>query len=92
MAKGGKRLPETFDPQGNVLPPAPPRNRKIDLRDAHAIRREMASIYRDMRTGKIDSQDGTRQAYVLDLIRKAYETSVLQDKIDRLEALNEVTR
>lgn len=92
MAKGGKRKPETFDEQGNPLIPAPPRNRKIDLRDAHAIRREMAAIYRDMRTGKIDCQDGTRQAYVLDLIRKAYETSTLQDKIDRLEALNEVDR
>lgn len=92
MAKGGKRKPETFDEQGNPLTPAPPRNRKIDLRDAHAIRREMAAIYRDMRTGKIDCQDGTRQAYVLDLIRKAYETSTLQDKIDRLEALSEVTR
>jgi len=64
-----------------TLPPLP----KIDLRDAHAIRREIAAVYRDMRAGSIASQDGTRLAYVLDIIRKAHETAVLQDRIELLE-------
>lgn len=80
----GKRKPETFDEQGNPLPPTP--LRKIDLRDAHAIRREMGAVYRDMRNGRLSTQDGTRLTYVLDLLRKSYETGVLQDRIERLEA------
>ncbi|MBT4130388.1 MAG: hypothetical protein HOE44_06645 [Candidatus Marinimicrobia bacterium] len=58
---------------------------KIDIHNSHAIRREIASVYRDMRTGKIQPQDGTRLAYVLDMIRKAYETSVLCDRIELVE-------
>ena len=74
---------ETFDEEGSAL--APPPRLKIDLRDAHAIRRELAAVYRDMRAGRIETQDGTRMAYVLDLIRKAYETSVLGDRLELLE-------
>ncbi len=78
---GGKRSPVTFDEEGDPLTPLPPA--KIDLRDAHAIRRELASVYRDMRGGRIETQDGTRLAYVLDLIRKSYETGVLQERLER---------
>ena len=38
------REPETFDEQGNLAYPPPP---KIDLRDAHAIRREIGRVYRE---------------------------------------------
>lgn len=79
----GKRNHETFDGEGNPLEPTP--SPKIDLRDGHAIRRELAAVYRDMRAGKIEPQNGTRLAYVLDMIRKAYETSVLQDRLELLE-------
>lgn len=57
---------------------------KIDLRNAHAIRRELASVYRDMRTGIIEPADGTKLAYVLDSLRKAYESSVLEDQIAQI--------
>lgn len=82
-SSGGKIPPECEPPNGNVLTltPLP----KIDLRDAHAIRRELGSVYRDMRAGRIASQDGTRLAYVLDMIRKAYETAVLADRLELLE-------
>lgn len=68
---------------GNVLTltPLP----KIDLRDAHAIRRELGSVYRDMRAGRIATQDGTRLAYVLDMVRKAYETAVLAERLEMIE-------
>ena len=68
--------------EGELVPIPPP---KIDLRDAHAIRRELASVYRDMRNGTIETQDGTRLAYVLDMIRKAYETSVMQERLELME-------
>ena len=79
----GVREPEVYDQEGNSLTPTP--LPKIDLRDAHAIRRELGAVYRDMRSGSIEAQDGTRLAYVLDLLRKAYETGFLQDRIDILE-------
>ncbi|MBI2066831.1 MAG: hypothetical protein HYT77_02295 [Deltaproteobacteria bacterium] len=80
---GGKTDSEVHDSQGDSLDPTPPS--KIDLRDAHAVRRELASVYRDMRSGKIESQHGTRLSYVLDLLRRAYETAVLQERLELLE-------
>lgn len=82
-APSGNHELETYDEQGYPLDPTP--LPKIDLRDAHAIRREIAAVYRDMRAGRIASQDGTRLTYVLDMMRKAYETAVLQDRIELLE-------
>ena len=82
-AFGGKDSPEIDAVSGALLTltPLP----KIDLRDAHAIRRELGSVYRDMRSGRLASQDGTRLAYVLDMLRKAYETAVLADRLEMLE-------
>ena len=79
---GVNQIAETFDEHGRMLSPTPT---KIDLRDSHAIRRELGAVYRDMRSGRIETQEGTRLAYVLDMIRKAYETAVLQDRIDLME-------
>jgi len=59
---------------------------KIDLRDAHAIRRELGMVYRDMRSGAIETQEGTRLAYVLNLLRQSYETCVLQGRLEGIEA------
>jgi hypothetical protein len=84
LAKAGViREPEVYDEEGNCLTPTPPP--KIDLRDAHAIRRELGAVYRDMRCGRIETQDGTRLAYVLDQVRKSYETGMLQDRIEAME-------
>lgn len=76
------------EPAGEVeVLPVPTPVRMIDLHDAHAIRRELASVYRDMRAGRIETQDGTRLAYVLDGLRKAYESCLLQRRLDALERL-----
>ncbi len=82
LTNGVKDCPVTVDQDGNGLTPTPP---KIDLRDAQAIRREMAVVYRDMRSGKMETQDGTRLVYVLDMIRKAYETGSLAERMEMLE-------
>ncbi len=89
-ADGGKDTPESEASSGTVLTltPLP----KIDLRDAHAIRRELGAVYRDMRSGRLATQDGTRLAYVLDMIRKAYETAVLADRLELLERTITITR
>ncbi len=74
---------------GNVLTLTPSKPRKIDLRDAHAIRRELAALYRDARNGKVGTQDATRLAYMLDLLRRAHETSVLQAELEQYRKLIE---
>ena len=80
---GGNGEPETCEQHGDPMVPTP--RPKIDLRDAEAIRRELGAVYRDMRSGRIEAQDGTRLAYVLDMIRKSYETAVLQERLELLE-------
>jgi hypothetical protein len=83
---GGNDLPDPLvlsDGSGGPLPPS--EGPKIDLRDPHAVRRELAAVYRDMRANRILPTDGTRLAYVLDLLRRAFETGDLQDRIEDLE-------
>lgn len=77
-------MSQTDDNQSEVVTLLPPTTR-INLHDAHAIRRELASVYRDMRTGTIEAQDGTRLSYVLNQLLRAYETCILQDKIESIE-------
>jgi hypothetical protein len=78
-----KQTLETSGGQAFELTPIP--LPKIDLRDAHAIRRELGAVYRDVRAGRVQTQHGTRLAYVLDMIGKAYQSAVLQERIDHLE-------
>lgn len=79
----GKKSAGTQAVGGNVLtlPPCP----KIDLRDAHAIRREMGTVYRNARAGKINTQDMTRFIYALECMLRAYDVCVLQDRTEQLE-------
>jgi hypothetical protein len=75
--------PQTFDESGkNITPPPPP---KIDLHNADSIRREMGAVYRDMRSGRLESGEGTKLVYVLDMLRKALETCELQKNIELLK-------
>lgn len=77
-------MSQTDEKQGDTVTLLPPTTR-INLHDSHAIRRELASVYRDMRSGKIEAQDGTRLGYVLNQLLRAYETCVLQEKIEAIE-------
>lgn len=77
-------MAETYDQQGNLVDPTPS---KIALHNATSIRRELASVYRDMRSGTIETQDGTRLAYVLDMMRKAYETEQLEKRLNEVEKI-----
>lgn len=79
----GKKSAGTQAGGGNVLtlPPCP----KIDLHDAHAIRREMGTVYRHARAGKINPQDMTRFIYALECLLRAYDACVLQDRLEQIE-------
>ncbi|MGA9164861.1 MAG: hypothetical protein WBZ31_10425 [Thiobacillus sp.] len=81
---GSKRNAQGRTVEGELLPRTPP---KIRLSDLESVRREMASVYRDMRGGKIDTQDGSRLVYSLGQIGKLIEVASLERRIDELERL-----
>lgn len=82
---GGKESAKKQAGGGQVLTLTPPP--KIDLRDAHAIRREMGAVYRAARAGRVSTQDMTRFIYALDRIRQAYEISVIQAGLEQYEKI-----
>lgn len=63
-------------------PPIPP---TIHLRTMHDVRIEMAKVYRDMKVGRMPTQDGTRLVYVLSQIGRAIEAQVNEARIDAIE-------
>ena len=75
-----KMLMAVKDSTVTVLP-----SPKLNLHDLEAVRREMARVYRDMRGGAIDTQDGTRLVYVLGEMRKLFEIIELERRIQALE-------
>lgn len=82
-----KRTTPTAANQGGELLTLPAAPRRINLHDSSSIRREMAAVYRDMRSGNIATQDGTRLGYMLNLLRQAHETELLEKRIEALEGL-----
>jgi hypothetical protein len=59
--------------------------RRDRLASLSEVRFEMGRVYRQMRSGKVKSQDGTRLAYVLSMIGKLIESSDLQARLEALE-------
>ena len=68
----------------DILLPATPRLR-IPLRSAGDVQRELARLYRQMKAGEIAPADGTKLAYVLNLLRAAIEAGDLEQRIQTLE-------
>jgi hypothetical protein len=67
-----------------ALVPAPQR-RKAQLDRLEGVRREMSRVYRDMESGKRDSQDGSRLVYVLTQIAKVLELTEIERRLDLLQ-------
>lgn len=77
--------PLTLDAATGQPVPTPPAS-PINLHDLSAVRRELAKVYRDARSGRIDTQDGTRLAYVLLQIAKLHEIEDFERRIKQLES------
>lgn len=77
--KGG---PETID-GATGKPEGTPR--RIDLSSLRDVRLELASLYRKMDAGEIQTQDGTRRAYVLKIIHDVIVSAELERRIAELE-------
>ena len=65
-----------------------PTSKKIDLHNLTAIRREMNSVYRDARNGKIEDAQGTKFIYMLNAIAKVYESEVLEADLREIKKLS----
>lgn len=73
--------------EGSNSCPTP--QQRIDLKIIDDIRLEMARVYRDMRSQKIPTTDGTRLVYVLSQIGKMVELHEIERRIGELEAASE---
>ena len=72
---------EVPEPVGVFDNPTP----RINLSSSEDIRREMAKVYREARTGKLPICDATKFSYILTQILKAYELTVLESRLEVLE-------
>lgn len=77
------KQPETIDGKSGKLLPPP----RIDLKTIDDVRLELARVYRDMKSGKIETADGTKLAYVLAQIGKLIETHEVEKRIEALESV-----
>lgn len=68
-----------------VLPAPPPKKVKINLSSLTDTRLELCRVYRDVRAGTLDSQDGSRMAFILAAIGKMLEAEILESRILDLE-------
>lgn len=77
--------PMTIDnASGKVLPTT----KGIKLKTIDDVRVEMASVYRGMKSGSIETSDGTKLVYVLTAIAKAIESHDIENRITLLEEKN----
>lgn len=74
--------PVTFENTSGKVVATP---KKIDLSTINDVRLEMASVYRGMRSGSIETSDGSRLVYVLTQVGKMIEMHDLELKIKLLE-------
>jgi hypothetical protein len=59
----------------------------VSLYSLEAVRREMASVYRQAKAGKIPVQDATRLVYILTAIAKVIEAGDLARRVELLETI-----
>jgi len=76
------RPPETLDGVTGRPLTTP---RRIDLSSLRDVRLELAHVYRQIDSGEIPSQEGTRRAYVLKTIAEIITLSELERRVERLE-------
>ena len=71
----------TYD--GKTLRAIPPP--RLNLTTVDDIRRELGKVYRDARSGVLQTQEATRLGYLLDLLRKMIETGEFERRLEQLE-------
>ncbi len=67
------------------LPPTKGTRYRAKLDTLSDIKREMAKVYRESRSGLSDTQDSTKQIWMLQAIGKIITDSELEARIEKLE-------
>jgi hypothetical protein len=57
----------------------------VHLKTLDDVRVEMAKVYRDMKRGKVPTQDGTRLVYVLSQIGRVIEIGQVSARVEAVE-------
>jgi hypothetical protein len=84
--KATARGPQTIDGATLAVLP-PPQRRRAQLDRLEGVRVEMARVYRDMESGRRDTQDGSRLVYVLTQIAKVLELTEIERRLNLLEGM-----
>lgn len=79
-----KKSPVTIDNTSGELQ-ATPRKKRVDLKTVDDLRLEMAQVYRAMKTGEIETSDGTKLVYVLGQLGRLIEAHEIEKRIELLE-------
>lgn len=79
---GEEKTPLTIDGTTGKPDPSPP---KIKLSNLEDVRREMATIYREARTGKLDISAAGRLAYILTGVGKLVEIEQVEKRLIEIE-------
>jgi hypothetical protein len=83
-----RRRVEIDGATGEVLKP-PPKRKRAKLDTLQDVKREMAKIYREARSGLIDNQDATKQVWMLAAIGKVIVDYDIEKRIEALENLTQ---
>ena len=75
--------PMTIDKKSGKVLPTP---KGIKLKTIDDVRVEMASVYRGMKSGSIETSDGTKFIYALGAIGKMIEIHDIEKRIELLES------
>ncbi len=67
------------------LPPQRGQRYKCKLDTLQDVRREMAKVYREARSGLVDVQDATKLTWCLQAVGKVIEGSDLEKRVETLE-------
>jgi hypothetical protein len=80
--EGAKHQPVTIDGTSGTCTPSPS---KIKLNELEDVRREMASVYREARAGRMDASEAGRLAYILIGIGKLIEATEIEKRLSQVE-------
>ncbi|MBT9097651.1 hypothetical protein KFZ76_08015 [Methylovulum psychrotolerans] len=71
-----------------TLPPQKGQRYRCKLDSLGDVKREMAKVYREARSGLVDVQEATKLTWCLQAVGKVIEGSDLEKRIEALEAKN----
>ena len=80
--ESAKNQTVTIDGKSGTCTPTPA---KIKLNALEDVRREMASVYREARAGRIDTSEAGRLAYILTGIGKLIEATEIEKRLSQME-------